>query len=64
MELFEDWYMMYWTAKHFMELIKSFVQKLQNCVKSAELKKVVNEKHESIFGPQNLKSFGGEIENR
>ena len=55
--------MMYGTIKHFMELIKSFVQKLQNCVKSAELKKVPNEKHESIFGPQNLKSFDGEIGN-
>ena len=55
--------MMYGTTKIFKELIKSVVQRLQNCVESVKIKKVVNEKHESIFGPQNLKSFGGEIEN-
>ena len=55
--------MMYGTTNHFMELTKSFEQNLRNFVKSTKLKKVVNENHETIFGPQKLKSFGGEIAN-
>ncbi len=41
-KLSEDWYMMYETTNHSTKLTKSFVPKLRNPVKSAELKKVLN----------------------
>ena len=62
-KLSEDWYMMYETTNHFTELTMSFVAKLRNPVKSAELKKDLKENHETIYAPRNLKSFGAKMRN-
>ncbi len=55
--------MMYKATKYFTELTMGFVSKLRNLVKSAELKIVLNQNHETICAPPNLKSFGAKMRN-